>query len=42
MNIVGAYDPQVGCVMNEKEEFWSELNEVVESVPKEERVVTFQ
>ncbi|KAG7488682.1 hypothetical protein MATL_G00037740 [Megalops atlanticus] len=39
MNVVSAYAPQVGCEMEEKEEFWNELDEVVESAPKEERVV---
>eukprot|EP00064_Thunnus_orientalis_P019496 superscaffoldBa00004900_g19616 len=39
MNAVSAYAPQVGCEMEEKEEFLSELDEVVESVPKEEKVV---
>lgn len=39
LNVVSAYAPQVGCGIEEKEEFWRELDEVVESVPKEERVV---
>ncbi|KAJ8364363.1 hypothetical protein SKAU_G00131940 [Synaphobranchus kaupii] len=39
MNVVSAYAPQVGCEIDEKDEFWRELDEVVESVPKEERVV---
>ena len=39
MNVISAYAPQVGCEMEEKEDFWSELDEVVESVSKEERVV---
>ena len=34
-----AYAPQVGCLMEEKDKFWTYLDEVVESMPKEERVV---
>lgn len=30
MNVVSAYAPQVGCEMEEKEEFFSELDVVVE------------
>ncbi|XP_051780173.1 craniofacial development protein 2-like [Erpetoichthys calabaricus] len=39
MNIVSAYAPQVGCAMGEKEDFWSELDEVMNSVPKGQKVV---
>ena len=39
MNVVSAYAPQVGCEMDEKEEFWSELDEVVERVPGGERLM---
>ena len=39
MNVISAYALQVGCEMEYKEDFWSELDEVVESVSKEERVV---
>lgn len=38
-NFISAYAPQVGCEMEEKEYFWSKLDEVVVRVPKEERVV---
>ena len=31
--------PHMGCEMEYKEDFWSELDEVVESVSKDERVV---
>ncbi|KAK3508193.1 hypothetical protein QTP70_017067 [Hemibagrus guttatus] len=31
--------PQVGCELEEKERFWSELDEVMESIPTGERVV---
>ena len=39
MNVISAYAPQVGCEMEEKEEFWSELDELTESIPRDERVV---
>ena len=31
--------PQVGCLREEKDKFWTDLDEVVESIPKEERLV---
>ncbi|KAF7708187.1 hypothetical protein C0J45_3546 [Silurus meridionalis] len=34
-----AYAPQVGYELEEKEKFWSELYEVVEGVPRSERLV---
>ncbi len=39
INVISAYAPQVGCEMEEKEDFWSKLDEVVVRIPKEERVV---
>ncbi|KAK3518110.1 hypothetical protein QTP70_033330, partial [Hemibagrus guttatus] len=39
LNVVSGYAPQVGCVLEEKERFWSELDEVMESIPTGERVV---
>ena len=39
MTVVSAYAPQVGCLRKEKDTFWTDLDEVVESIPKEERVV---
>ncbi|KAK3512263.1 hypothetical protein QTP70_002277 [Hemibagrus guttatus] len=38
-NVVSGYAPQVGCELEEKERFWSELDEVMESIPTGERVV---
>ena len=38
MTVISAYAPQVGCLMGEKDKFWTDLDEVVESIPKEERV----
>ncbi|KAK3574521.1 hypothetical protein QTP86_008701 [Hemibagrus guttatus] len=39
LNVVSGYAPRVGCELEEKERFWSELDEVMESIPKGERVV---
>ncbi|KAI5625632.1 hypothetical protein C0J50_14846 [Silurus asotus] len=39
INIISAYAPQVVCKMDEKEKFWSELDEVVDAVPRKERLV---
>ena len=39
LNVVSAYAPQVGCGREEKESFWDELDEVVETIPEQERVV---
>ena len=38
-NVVIDYAPQVGCEMEGKERFWSELDEVVENSSTEEREV---
>ncbi|XP_065662616.1 uncharacterized protein LOC136085255 [Hydra vulgaris] len=39
MNVISAYAPQVGCDMEEKEEFWREVDEVVLQVPLEEKMI---
>ncbi|KAK3521727.1 hypothetical protein QTP70_015844 [Hemibagrus guttatus] len=39
LNVVSGYAPQVGCELEEKETFWSELDELMESIPTGERVV---
>ncbi|KAK3552305.1 hypothetical protein QTP86_010101 [Hemibagrus guttatus] len=39
LNVVSGYAPQVGCEIEEKERFWSVLDEVMESIPTGERVV---
>ncbi|KAK3526332.1 hypothetical protein QTP70_024279 [Hemibagrus guttatus] len=39
LNVVSGYAPQVGCELEEKERFWSELDEVMERIPTGERVV---
>ncbi|KAK3554524.1 hypothetical protein QTP70_024430, partial [Hemibagrus guttatus] len=41
LNVVSGYAPQVGCELEEKERFWSEVDEVMESIPTGERVVIF-
>ncbi|KAK2917518.1 hypothetical protein Q8A73_004265 [Channa argus] len=38
-NVVSGYAPQVGCELEEKEKFWSELDEVMQIIPRGERVV---
>ena len=42
MIVISAYAPQVGCLREEKDKFWTDLDEVVESIPKEERLVIGQ
>ncbi|KAI5099810.1 gastrula zinc finger protein XlCGF28.1-like [Silurus meridionalis] len=39
INVISAYTPQVGCEMEEKEKFWSELDEVVDGVSRNERLL---
>ncbi|KAI5619089.1 hypothetical protein C0J50_21120 [Silurus asotus] len=39
INVISAYASQVGCEMEEKEKFWSKLDEVVTSEPKNKRLV---
>ncbi|MCJ8749472.1 hypothetical protein PDJAM_G00176630 [Pangasius djambal] len=39
LNVVSGYAPQVGCELEERERFWSELDEVIESISTGERVV---
>ncbi|KAK3571765.1 hypothetical protein QTP86_018713, partial [Hemibagrus guttatus] len=39
LNVVSGYAPQAGCELEEKERFWGELDEVMESIPTGERVV---
>ena len=39
LNVVCAYAPQVGCIREEKEAFWLDLDETVEKIPKNERTV---
>ena len=39
LNIVSAYAPQVNSSMEEKNEFWQDLDGLIESVSKQERIV---
>ena len=39
LNVISAYAPQVGCICEEKETFWLYLDETVETIPKNERIV---
>ena len=39
LNIVSAYTPQVNNSMEEKNDFWEDLDGLIESISKEERVV---
>ena len=39
MTVISAYAPQVGCLMEENDKFSTDLDEVVEGILKEERVV---
>ena len=39
LNIVSAYAPQVDNSMEEKKDFWEDLDGLKESVSKEERIV---
>ena len=38
-NIVNGYAPQVGYELEKKENFWNEGDEVMQSIPRDERVV---
>ena len=39
LNIVSTYAPQVNNSMEEKNDFWEDLNELIKSISKEERIV---
>ena len=39
INIASVYAPQVGCDEEEKAKFWADLEEVVEQIPGDERLV---
>ena len=39
LNVISAYAPQMGCIREEKEAFWLDLDETVEKIPKNERIV---
>ena len=39
LNVISAYVPQVGCIREEKETFWLDLDETVEKIPRNEGIV---
>ena len=39
LNVISAYEPQVGCIREEKETFWLDVDETVEKISKNERIV---
>ena len=39
LNVISAYAPQVGCIREEKETFWLDLDETVEKILRNERIV---
>ena len=39
LNVISVYIPQVGCIREEKGEFWLDLDETVRKIPKNERIV---
>ena len=40
LNIVSTYAPQVNNSMEEKNDFWEDLDGLIESISKEERIVS--
>ena len=39
LNVISAYAPQVRCIHEEKETFWLDLDETVEKIPRNERIM---
>ena len=39
LNIISAYAPQVNNSMEEKNDFWEDLDDLIESISKVERIV---
>ena len=39
LNVVSVFAPEVGCEPKEKEKFWNEMDEVMQNIPRDERVV---
>ena len=39
MNVLSVYTPQTGCTDEEKETFWRKLDEVLQSIPSNEKVI---
>ena len=38
-NVLSVYTPQTGCTDDEKDTFWRKLDEVLQSIPANEKVV---
>ena len=38
LNIISAYAPQVGCSIEEKEDFWEQMDEQITGMGDEERI----
>jgi len=39
LNAISAYAPQVGCEERQKEQFWREMDEVMQGIPENEDAV---
>ena len=39
MNVLSVYTPQTGCMDEDKDNVWKKLNEVLQSIPANEKVV---
>ena len=39
LNVISVYVPEVGCIREEKKTFWLDLDETVEKIPRNERIV---
>ena len=39
LKVISTYAPQVGCIREEKEIFWLDLDETVEKIPRNEKIV---
>ena len=39
MNVLSVYTPQTGCTDEEKDTFWKKLDEVLQSIPANEKVI---
>ena len=39
MNVLSVYTPQTGCTVEETETFWRKLDEVLQSIPANEKVI---
>ena len=39
LNVISAYAPQVGCIREEKKTIWPQLDETVEKILRNERIV---